>query len=116
MFICLFSTVIEIAVVECVGFCSNVDAVSFDLQYDTVSHSRWTDTLGKLHLFPSEIWTGSTCEVRCVLCHLSPSVLGSVLIWDTNYTITSCLHRASIISKHFLLFQLKHTIIKSRKC
>jgi hypothetical protein len=26
---------------------------------------------------------------------------------------SSCLHRASIVSKHFLLFQLMHTIIKS---
>jgi len=40
VFICLFSTVNEIAVVECVGFCSNVDEVSFHLEYDTVSCSR----------------------------------------------------------------------------
>jgi len=26
---------------------------------------------------------------------------------------SSCLHHASIVSKHFLLFQLMHTIIKS---
>jgi hypothetical protein len=29
---------------------------------------------------------------------------------------SSCLHRASIVSKHFLLFQLMHTIINLYKC
>jgi len=29
-----------------------------------------------------------------------------------KYKTPSCLHRASIVSKHFLSFQLMHTIIK----
>jgi len=29
---------------------------------------------------------------------------------------SSCLHRASVVSKHFLLFQLMHTIIKIIEC
>jgi hypothetical protein len=34
----------------------------------------------------------------------------------TSLCVPSCLHRASIVSKHFLLFQLMHTIIKSQEC
>ena len=33
-----------------------------------------------------------------------------------HHSGSSCLHRASIVSKHFLLFQLMHTIIKSQEC
>jgi len=48
-------------------------------------------------------------QEELILLHKNDKMQGIMKyeIWS------SCLHRASIVPKHFLLFQLMHTIIKS---
>ena len=72
-------------------------------------------------------YTNITCQVSDLLvdnvkkyfarlpCYFSstPLQITSIL---TYVNISSCLHRASTVSKHFLLFQLMHTIVKIIQC
>jgi len=60
-------------------------------------------------VYSEDVWFQS--QLKHHLSSLTFFSVPSEKIW--NILITSCLHRASIVSKHFLLFQLMHTIIKS---
>ena len=57
-----------------------------------------------------------------MMCYMTISGPYNYVIYEFNvlssqiFLLSSCMHRASTVSKHFLLIQLMHTITISQEC
>ena len=96
-----------------------VQLVSFRVYVRVFKFFKFLRIFSSIYLIKQNCAAGATASNLSYLLMFISVLCYQYILFSSKYNPinifmrSSCLHRASIVSKHFLLFQMMHTIIKS---